>query len=1022
MQIAHLSARYRPIIRGQEIYISNLIEVCRKAGQVSNVYQFDRGQKAADAVCLPRRPYMACFQLVTVLALMVSNAMAEVDSNSDGISDVWARYYGAEDLVPENDEDGDGMSNAEESTAGTDPFDFNSIPKFTRIEKIKDGLLFRWQAVEGMEYRIESSGSGLEGSWGIARSITATTSGNMLAVIPRPPSPTALFRIAVQSRQIGSDTHEAGFSDDSDGDGHLDLVEFGAGTDPFDAASKLAISEFRLGSALWVDFRTVPGKCYQLQSLRSSGAGGWQNEGAAIIAKGAETSGTLDGGASILLLRISVSDVDSDSDGANDWEELVTGLAPLRQRTRGGLKTDFQVIEELLDEPVRYSLSARRPTAVLRREEPGMFELRRVSGFGSKIVKLSVAGSAISGVDISPLPTAVSIPVGNDSLMLPVTLLPGARHDREVQLALEDSNIADGEDAQAAVRIVFPIAFSVTDFGAIGDGVADDRQAIQSAIDALEAYPEVNTLYFPSGTYRLNSHIASSETTIGTRRILKLGNMDLSGRDLLFLGEEGSLLKSTVSPQRAHMLVAMASFRSLEMRGMTFEKNEVPLAAGNSRGADGVSVVRVGRQKVESVIFDDCIFRNCHGSVMVYGIGYDVRGYLRNLSFTRCQILNPYGANTTNVHNFWGGGVQVGMNAWVGTTSYLDCLFEGGGADMSDYTTSPSGRLKDGGHFGSPMRLEFKNNLVRNMGVEAVYQLNRTLYMGTTAKGFVIPDADGVTPITVDVREDDSAYAPGQILSFRTSTTGTEAGKNNILRVLAWDPETNQLSLLNDGEPGNAPPGTPLGRLLPIYLQADEAGVVDIRDNILDGTLPFGAERSNPSGVTSDTKGVVAGNVILGFASGVLNYKEASVPLFPGTTGLIVEENLIIMRHPDDSQGPVSYGIQTHANDISIVGNTIVCPLSRRSAGIALRGKDARVIENRIIALEQEDNGYASNQRSVGVLVGNTSYGTAVKGNTTQNFDVGVGPEPSQWIIHSVSDHTSINDVLDIDFRGLVDP
>lgn len=61
MKIAHVSAHYRPIIGGQEVYISNLINVCREAGHESTVYQLNRGAKAADAVCLPRLPYLARF-------------------------------------------------------------------------------------------------------------------------------------------------------------------------------------------------------------------------------------------------------------------------------------------------------------------------------------------------------------------------------------------------------------------------------------------------------------------------------------------------------------------------------------------------------------------------------------------------------------------------------------------------------------------------------------------------------------------------------------------------------------------------------------------------------------------------------------------------------------------------------------------------------------------------------------------------------------------------------------------------
>jgi glycosyltransferase involved in cell wall biosynthesis len=59
MKIAHLSAHYRPIIGGQEVYIANLIEVCRKHGHDSLVYQLFRGEKALDAVCLPRLRYLA---------------------------------------------------------------------------------------------------------------------------------------------------------------------------------------------------------------------------------------------------------------------------------------------------------------------------------------------------------------------------------------------------------------------------------------------------------------------------------------------------------------------------------------------------------------------------------------------------------------------------------------------------------------------------------------------------------------------------------------------------------------------------------------------------------------------------------------------------------------------------------------------------------------------------------------------------------------------------------------------------
>jgi len=61
MNIAHVSAHYRPIIGGQEVYIANLMEVCHQAGHTSHVFQPYRGEKAEDTTCLPRIRFLSRF-------------------------------------------------------------------------------------------------------------------------------------------------------------------------------------------------------------------------------------------------------------------------------------------------------------------------------------------------------------------------------------------------------------------------------------------------------------------------------------------------------------------------------------------------------------------------------------------------------------------------------------------------------------------------------------------------------------------------------------------------------------------------------------------------------------------------------------------------------------------------------------------------------------------------------------------------------------------------------------------------
>ena len=69
---------------------------------------------------------------------------------------------------------------------------------------------------------------------------------------------------------------------------------------------------------------------------------------------------------------------------------------------------------------------------------------------------------------------------------------------------------------------------SVKDFGAVGDGVADDTAAIQAAIDA-----DTGTVFFPSGTYRTTSTINILSTSPSLKGVGKRYNAGINSRFII---------------------------------------------------------------------------------------------------------------------------------------------------------------------------------------------------------------------------------------------------------------------------------------------------------------------------------------------------------------------------------------------------------------------------------------------------------------------------------------------------------
>ena len=227
---------------------------------------------------------------------------------------------------------------------------------------------------------------------------------------------------------------------DADGDGVSNWVESLAGTNPFDATSYPHITTFGNSNSMFnVAMPGVPGKLYQLQGSTNLSANNWTTE-ASLLTKSNSTfslQGATATGAK--FFRIAISDVDSDGDGVNDWEEYMLGLNPTNAFSNsqvdgfGQAMSDYAYVTNRLATQNLLTITATDPTA----NEPdpnqaainlGLLTVTR-GGFPLTAITANLAlggpgsGFATENVDHSPLPRSLNFPVGTSSQTITVTPL-----------------------------------------------------------------------------------------------------------------------------------------------------------------------------------------------------------------------------------------------------------------------------------------------------------------------------------------------------------------------------------------------------------------------------------------------------------------------------------------------------------------------------------------------------------------------------------------------------------------------
>jgi len=227
---------------------------------------------------------------------------------------------------------------------------------------------------------------------------------------------------------------------DADGDHFTNLQEARAGTNPFDSNSypHITLSTFSTTN-FSVTMPCALGKEYQLQSVTNPAGTNWVIETNVVARSGTNITLSANVTATAKFYRVAISDVDSDGDGVNDWEEYQLGLDPLnpysngQQDAYGNPLTDYEYVVGKLAQQNIVTIAATGPIAI----EPdpgtaattiGAFTITR-GGFAldSLTIQLATAASAPgiaqSGLDFAPLPSTVTLAAGASSQVVAVTPL-----------------------------------------------------------------------------------------------------------------------------------------------------------------------------------------------------------------------------------------------------------------------------------------------------------------------------------------------------------------------------------------------------------------------------------------------------------------------------------------------------------------------------------------------------------------------------------------------------------------------
>ena len=357
-----------------------------------------------------------CSCLGALLLGLSSNCWAIVDTDGDGMSDVWEKLHGAEALLPSGNEDADTFTNLEESIAGTDPFDGTSFFEVSSTNSVS-GTFLTWASESAVRYQLQQSTTLKPGEWNDNGLPYTGNGGQLVHQLSNETELQNFYRVkTLLDDDLLNLVHSSIGYNDSDSDGQDDIAELFEGKSPFNILSRREAPHFKSGQGFSITWPTVKGKNYRIE-YSDNELGPWVEVQPVYLGSGSSiTAIVLNPNISPDYTRVSVLDKDSDSDGVSDWEELHVGFDPESEKTDTLGMGDAPELTVLLSEASLVAVIAERGVANLTNTSDGSFKICRKGGVRELTVNYSIGGTALGGTDYVQLSGVAVIPFGEDSV------------------------------------------------------------------------------------------------------------------------------------------------------------------------------------------------------------------------------------------------------------------------------------------------------------------------------------------------------------------------------------------------------------------------------------------------------------------------------------------------------------------------------------------------------------------------------------------------------------------------------